>query len=128
MNCTSVGERADVYLSVWKPFIFSFSTEPISNILGTKHPLVKGIQVCSHGGPRHFSRGDNNEIARIHWRNLIILFWRNHGLITTKLGTNHPWVKRMQAHSNNEEPRSFPRGDNPILNKETLWYNHSFAQ
>ena len=30
---------------------FSRTTEPISTKLGTKHPWVKGIQVCSNEGP-----------------------------------------------------------------------------
>ena len=29
-----------------KPMVFSRTTGPISTELGTKHPLVKGIQVC----------------------------------------------------------------------------------
>ena len=37
--------------------------------LGTKHPLVKGIQVCSNEGPGPFPRGDNYEIVKIHLRN-----------------------------------------------------------
>ena len=45
------------------------TTGPISTKLGTKHPWVKGIQVCSNEGPRPFPRGDNYEIAIIHWRN-----------------------------------------------------------
>ena len=42
-----------------KLFTFSSSsTEPMGQ-LGTKHPLVKGIQVCSIEGLCHFARGDN---------------------------------------------------------------------
>ena len=48
---------------------FSRTTEPISTKLGTKHPWVKGIQVCSNDGSCPFPRGDNYEIAKIHWRN-----------------------------------------------------------
>ena len=39
-----------------------------STKLGTKHPWVKGIQVCSNEGLRPFTRGDNNEKAK---KNLI---------------------------------------------------------
>ena len=39
---------------------------PISTKLGTKHPCLMGIQVCSNEGPRPFPRGDNKEIAKIH--------------------------------------------------------------
>ena len=44
--------------------IFSRTTGPISTKLGTKHPWVKGIQVCSNEGPHPFPRGDNYEIAK----------------------------------------------------------------
>ena len=40
------------------PF-FSRTTEQISNKLGTKHPWVLGIQVCSNEEFRLFPRGDN---------------------------------------------------------------------
>ena len=36
------------------------------NQLGTKHPYVKGIQVCSKKGRRPFPRGDNYKLAKIH--------------------------------------------------------------
>ena len=65
----------------------------ISPKLGTKHPWVKGIQVCSNEGPRPFPRGDNYEIVKIHWRNLKIFFSRTTGPISAKLGTKYPWVK-----------------------------------
>ena len=39
-------------------------TEPISTKLGTKHPWVKGNQVCSNERPRPFQRGDNYEISK----------------------------------------------------------------
>ena len=50
---------------------------PIATKLGTKHPWVKGIQVCSNKGPRFFPRGDYYEIAKIYWRNLKSLL-QNH--------------------------------------------------
>ena len=61
--------------------------------------------------PGLFQRGDNYEIAKIHWWNLKIFFSRTTGPISTKLGTMHPWVKGFQVCSN-EEPHPFPRGDN----------------
>ena len=61
-------------------------TEPISTKLVTEHPWVKRIQVCSTEGLCLFPRGDNNEIGKIHLRNLKIFF------SITKLGTKHPWV------------------------------------
>ena len=39
--------------------------------LGTMHPWVKQIQVCSNEGPLPFSKGNKNAIAKIHsqrWR------------------------------------------------------------
>ena len=47
----------------WQNFIIFFSrtTGPISTKLGTKHPLMMGIQVCSNKGPRLFPRGDSTK-------------------------------------------------------------------
>ena len=45
------------------------TTKPISTILDTMHPWVKGIQVCSNEWPNPFPRGDNYKIAKIHWCN-----------------------------------------------------------
>ena len=56
------------------------------------------------------TNGDNNQIAKIHKRNLKI-FPRNTKPISIKLGTKHPCVIRIQVCSN-EEPRLFPRRDN----------------
>ena len=41
----------------------------------------------------------------------IFIFYRITEPISTKLGTNHPWVKRTQVCSN-EGPSPFPRGNN----------------
>ena len=71
----------------------SRTAKPILTKLGTNHPCLKGIQVCSYEGPRPFPRGDNCEITKIHWRNFKIFFSRITGPISTKLGTEHPWVK-----------------------------------
>ena len=73
------------------------STEPISTKLGTKHPWLKGIQVCSNKGPCPFPRGcwlkNCENISRIFWRttcqfqpNLAqsILFWRGFNFIQMK--------------------------------------------
>ena len=90
---------------------FSRSTWSISTKLGTKHPLVKGIQVCSNEGPRPFPRGDNSENVKLYGKYLEIFFSRTTGPISTKLGTKHPCVKGIQVCSN-EGARSFPRGDN----------------
>ena len=85
---------------------FSRRTGPISTKLGTKHPWMKGIQVCSNERPCPFLKGNNYEIAKIHWRNLKIFFSRTTKPISTKLGTKHPWVKGIQVCSN-EGPAFF---------------------
>ena len=90
---------------------FSRTTEPISTKLGTKHPLVKGSQVCTSEGPSPFQRGDNYEIAKIHLWNIKIFFSKTTWPISTKLGTKHPWVKGICVCSN-EGSCPFPRGDN----------------
>ena len=64
-----ITQIAKIYWSYLKIF-FSRTTGPISNKLGTKHPWVKGIQVCSNElneWPRPFPRGDNYEIVKIHF-------------------------------------------------------------
>ena len=57
---------------------FSRNTGQISTKLGTKHPWVKGTKVCSNEGLCHFPRGDNYEIAKIHWRNFKNFLLKNH--------------------------------------------------
>ena len=79
-------------LSVCKLFIFSTSspcstTGPIPTKLGTKHPWVEGIQVCSNEGSRPFLRGDMSENVKLYWKYLKIFFSRTTGLISTKLVT-----------------------------------------
>ena len=91
-------------------------TEPISTKLGTKHPCVKGIQFCSNEGTRHFPRGDNYKIVKMHLQNLKIVFSRTTRPISTKLGTKHPWVKGIQVYSN-EGAHTFPRGNNYEIEK-----------
>ena len=44
-----------------------------------KASLSEVDSICSNEGPRPFPRGDNNEIAKIHWRNLKIFFSRTKG-------------------------------------------------
>ena len=133
-----------------KLFTFSSSSpelmiEPISTKHGTKHPWVKGIQICSIDGPCPFPWGDNYEIVKIHWWNLKILFSRTTWPISTKFGTKHPWVMRTQVCSN-EGPCIFPRGDsyqivkihwrnlkilllqNHLTNFNQIWHNTSLCK
>jgi hypothetical protein len=46
--------------------IFSRTTGLILARLGTKHPWVKGIQVCSKEGDSPFPRGDNSKRVKIN--------------------------------------------------------------
>ena len=43
-----------------------------------------------------------NETAKVHRRNLKIFFSRTTGLVSTKLGTIHLWLKGIQFCSNEE--------------------------
>ena len=74
------------------------------------HPWVKGIQVCSNEGLCLFPRGDNFEIATIHWRIWTILS-STAKPVWIKLGTMHPWVKGIQFCSN-EGLCPFSKGNN----------------
>ena len=56
-------EIAKVQEQILKIF-FSRTTWPISTKQGTKHPWVKGIQVCSYEGLSLFPRVDNYKIAK----------------------------------------------------------------
>ena len=58
-------KRVKIYLRNLK-IPFSRTTWPISTKLDTKHPLVKGIQLSENEGLHLFSRGENNEIGKIH--------------------------------------------------------------
>ena len=110
---------------IWK-IVFSKTTEPSSTIIGTKHPWVKGIQVCSNEGLRSFPRGDNYEIAKIHWRIWKIFFSKTTEPISTKLGTMHHWVKEIQICSN-EGLHPFPRAYNYEIVKIHWWILKIFS-
>lgn len=59
--CWSCSHR--YYRKLFHVFIFSRTTGPISTKISTKHPWVKGSQVCSDEGPCPFSGVDieNNQ-------------------------------------------------------------------
>ena len=59
---------------------FFRTKKPVSIKFGTKHLLVKGIQICINKGPYPFPGGDNSEIAK----NIMSSF-KNH-LITKPIG------------------------------------------
>ena len=69
-----------------------------------------GIHVCTNEGLRPSKRIDNWEKIKINSQ-LLKIFSRTTGPISTKLGTKYPWVKGIQVCSN-EGPRPFQRGDN----------------
>ena len=52
---------------------------------------------------------------------IFIFSSRTTGSISTKLGTKHPWVKRIKV-SSNEGPHHFQRGDNYEIAKIYQWY------
>ena len=90
---------------------FSRTTGPILNRLGTNHPWVEGIQVCSNEGYSPSPRGDNSERVKMHRQFLKIFFSRTSRPNSVKLGTNYPWMKGNQVCSN-KGPGSRQRGDN----------------
>ena len=98
----------------------------ISTKLSTKHPLVKGIQVCSNEGPCSFPRGDNYDIAKIHWQNFKNLLLQNHWA-----NFNQTWCKGSFIEGNSfqvKEPDLYLRGDNNEKAKSTLTKFASFNQ
>ena len=80
----------------------SRTTWPISTKLGTKHPWVKGTQVCSNEGPRAFPRGNNFGIAKNTLTKLKNLLLQNHWA-----NFNQTWHKASKWQA-----RPFTRGDN----------------
>jgi hypothetical protein len=90
---------------------FSRTALPIFTRLGTNHPWVKGIQVCSKKGDSPSQMGDNSERVKIHWQILKIFFFRTNGPNSIKLGTNYLWVKEIQVCSI-KGPGPLQRGDN----------------
>jgi hypothetical protein len=72
---------------------------------------VKEIQVCSNKRPGPPQRGDNHKNVKMRWGHLRIFFSRTTGPILIRLGTNHPWRKRIQVSLKIRDNPS-PRGDN----------------
>ena len=58
---------------------------------------------------------------------IFIFSSRTTGPISTKLGTKHPWVKRIKV-SSNEGPHHFQRGDNYEIAKIYQWYLKIFSR
>jgi hypothetical protein len=79
--------------------------------LGTNYLWVKGIQVCSNKGPGPLQMGDNHKNVKMRWGHLKKNFSRTTGPILTRLGTNHPWIERIQVFVK-EGDSPCPRGYN----------------
>jgi hypothetical protein len=61
-------QRGEITKMGWghlKIFFFR-TTGPILTKLGTNHPQVEGIQVCSYEGDNPFPRGENSGRVKIH--------------------------------------------------------------
>jgi hypothetical protein len=78
--------------------------------LGKNYPWVKGSQVYSNKGLDPPQRGDNHKNVKMEWGHLKIFSITTEPILT-KLGTIHPWVKGIQACSNEGDCPS-PRKDN----------------
>ena len=105
--CPSVCPSVNFYIFDF----FSRTAGPILTRLGTNHPWVKGIQVCSNEKDIPSPRGDNHKRVKIHWKFLKIFFFRTGRPISIKLGINHPWVMEI-LNCSNKGPGSLQRGDN----------------
>ena len=100
-----------VCLSISKLFTFSSSSseplEPISTKLGTKHPWVKGVHVCSNRGPCPLLRRDNNELGK----NINKIFKKS----SSPEALGQTWHKASVGEGDlvctYEGPHPFPRGD-----------------
>ena len=84
---------------------FSWTRGPIS----TKHPWVRGIQICSNEGPHPFPRGDTkfSESTLTKFKNLLQNHWAN----VNQSWHNASLGKRDLRFFLNEGSRPFPRGN-----------------
>ena len=85
-------------------------------------------RTVSNEGPRLFTRGDNNEIAKTHWRMLKIFFSRTIGTISTKLCTKHPFMRFQEFQvCSSEGPRPILKEDSEEIAKIN-WNINSFLE
>ena len=84
ITCCPLSVRLSVRPSVC---LSSSSPEPLGQFQPNMAKSILGWR-GSNEGPHPFPRGDNNEIVKIHWRNLKIFFFRSKESISTKFGTN----------------------------------------
>ena len=99
---------------------FSRTAGPNSTKLGTHHPWVKGLQVCSNEGPGPLQRGDNHENAKIGWCHLKIFFSRTTGPGKLKFIWKLPDIVEIQVCSNHD-----PRGyDGATIGDQSFTYDY----
>ena len=99
---------------------FSRTAGPNSTKLGTHHPWVKGLQVCSNEGPGPLQRGDNHENAKIGWSHLKIFFSRTTGPGKLKFIWKLPDIVEIQVCSNHD-----PRGyDGATIGDQSFTYDY----
>ena len=97
-------------------WFFSRTTEPISSKLGTKHPWVTGIQVCSNERTTPLSKGILGWNIKNTWTNSKIFSWTTGPISNKRGGTKYPWVTGIQVCSNKGQ-RPFPRRHNYEVEK-----------
>ena len=97
---------------------FSINTGPILTKVDTKHFWGKGNSKLIKWRAAFFSKGDNGEIANIHWKHLKLLFFKGTEKSSNKVGTKHPCVKRIVCSNSGPDP--FPKENNSDIKKITL--------
>ena len=102
--CSNEGTRSYQMVDNWEIININLLLQnywAIFNQTLTKVSLGKEYSSLFKWRPRPFPRGDDYEIVKKHWRNLMkIFFSRTTGPISTKLGTKHSRVKGIQVCSN----------------------------
>ena len=119
-----------IHLSIHKLFTFSSSSpEP----LGQFQPnLAQSIirwresRVSQIYGHTLFQREIITKLQKYLSQVYKNCFFRTIRPISTKLGTKHPWVKRIQVSTNKD--LSIMKKEMMGFSKSTLWYNHSSLQ
>ena len=68
--------------------------------------LTSSLKFCIADNIFHSDIMWRGEIIKINWQ-LLKIFCRNTGPVSTKIGTKHPWVKGIQVCSNEQRPRPY---------------------
>ena len=96
-----------IYLKYLKIFLFR-TTRSISTKLGTKHPWVEEIQVCSNEGLRPSQRGDKSEMVKLYWKYSKILSSKLLGQLKTNLAQSI--LGQMKFKFLKQNPTPFNKG------------------